>query len=224
MSANEERLGAELGIWTTCFYALSDVHCIPEGEDLAQLVHQKASEQGIGLHSGDVIVIACEAVSRAEGCTVCLGELEPSSQALDISADTGWSPRLCELYLRETRRTAGKPGICVSLHRLAAEWPAAEELSEEAVVVVPPRDANGSAGELRDRLQELYGTDLTVVISELHPDTAKRTRGSVAIGISGVRMTVEEANWLATAVSMVAREENQQPGAVIVRGLQLTRR
>jgi len=224
MGANEERRGAELGIWTTCFYAVPNMQCIREGEDLANLVYQEASARGLNLRSGDVIVVGCEAVSRAEGCTVCLAELEPSAQALDISVDTGWSARLCELYLRETKRTVAKPGVCISLHRLAAEWPAAGELSEEAVVVVPPHDANASATELHDRLQKLSGMELTVVISEMRADSLKQSRGSIAIGVSGARLTVEEANWLATAASMVARQANQWPGAVIVRGLQLTRR
>jgi len=192
--------GGAVGIWGAGFYVVPNIPSIREGDDLAQFVYRKTSEQGFRLRSGDVVIIGCEAVSRAEGPTICLADLEPSSQALDIARDTGWPTTLCELYLRETcGATPDKPGMCITLSRLAVECPgatgpASEADLKEAVAALPPRDANTSARKIRCHLQKLSGVDLTVVVSDMRPDSPKQDRRSIAIGVSGTPLTVEEAN------------------------------
>ena len=63
--------------------AITPVEGLPEirqGDDLGTLIAERSQ-----LESGDVVVVAQKAVSKAEGRVVRLAEVEPSDDALSVA-------------------------------------------------------------------------------------------------------------------------------------------
>src|SRR5919108_412951 len=76
------------------------VEGIPEvaaGDDLAELLAEAAA-----FEDGDVVVVAQKVVSKSEGRTVGLDDVEPSARARELAADE--DPRRLEVILREAAR------------------------------------------------------------------------------------------------------------------------
>src|SRR5205085_2442936 len=70
---------------------------VREGDDLGALLAAATR-----LEDDDVVVVAQKAVSKAEGRTVRLDEVEPSARARELAAGT--DPRRLEVILREAER------------------------------------------------------------------------------------------------------------------------
>ena len=83
--------------------ALPGIPAIDTGDDLAALLQEAAGRAGILLQDG-VLVVCQKVVSKAEGRSVRLAEVEPSEEALRYAAEDEKDPRHVELVLRETRR------------------------------------------------------------------------------------------------------------------------
>src|SRR3989304_3337547 len=84
------------------------------GDALAALLAEAAARQGTPLEAGDVVVVTQKVVSKAEGRTVALTDVEPGPDAVRLAAETEKDPRLVELVLRESRRIvrpAGPGGV-----------------------------------------------------------------------------------------------------------------
>ena len=69
-----------------------------------------AADQGQPLVDGDVVVVTSKIVSKAEGRTVELADVEPSPFAREWSAQWGKDPAVTELVLRESKRIVRQLG------------------------------------------------------------------------------------------------------------------
>src|SRR3990172_4272538 len=83
---------------------------VRRGDDLAALIQRAAEGQGTPLEAGDVVVVTQKVVSKAEGRTVALADVEPGPDAVRLAAETDKDPRLVELVLRESRRIVRQSG------------------------------------------------------------------------------------------------------------------
>ena len=131
---------------------------IGEGDDLATLILRAAGEQGTPLRDGDVLVVSHVVVSRAEGRTVDLREVEPSGAAENFAAFTGKDPRLVEVVLsdaRAVRRMA--PGVLITETRqgfvCANSGVDRSNVPGEEVVALLPEDPDESARRIRERIR-----------------------------------------------------------------------
>ena len=101
---------------------LTPIHGIPlikPGDNLGEILWQALLDNGIVLHSGDIIVLAQKIVSKAEGRLVNLSEIEPSPQAHELAKATQKDARFVELVLRESRKVLRyRPGTLIVEHRL----------------------------------------------------------------------------------------------------------
>jgi coenzyme F420-0:L-glutamate ligase/coenzyme F420-1:gamma-L-glutamate ligase len=86
---------------------------IPEvraGVDLAELLFAAAGR----LSDGDVLVVAHKIVSKAEGRTVALDDVEPGERALELAAEHGKDARVVEVVLRESSAIVrSRPGVLI---------------------------------------------------------------------------------------------------------------
>jgi coenzyme F420-0:L-glutamate ligase/coenzyme F420-1:gamma-L-glutamate ligase len=157
---------------------------IEEGADLADLVVAQTQ-----LEDGDVLVVAQKAVSKAEGRVVRLADVEPSEEARELAA--GQDPRHLEVILRETERIVRarpplviaetKHGfVCASAGVDASNAPAPDTL------VLLPRDPDASAAAIRDRIRELTGRSVGVVVSDSFGRAFRNGIAGVAIGAAGI--------------------------------------
>ncbi len=162
---------------------------VREGDDVAALVAAAAE-----LEDGDVVVVAHKVVSKAEGRVVRLAEVEPSAQARDLAADE--DPRRLEVILRESARVVRtRPPLVIAETRhgfvCASAGVDASNAPEPDTVVLLPEDPDASAARLRDRLRELSGADVAVIVSDSFGRAWRQGTTDVAIGCAGLRPLVD---------------------------------
>lgn len=166
---------------------------IGEGDDLAALIADAAE-----LEDDDVVVVAHKVVSKAEGRVVALGDLEPSVAAQEIAASDGRDARQVEAVLREAARIVRRRGglviaetrhgfVCASAGVDASNAPAAGE------VVLLPVDPDASAARVRERLRELTGREVGVLVTDSFGRAWRQGTTDVAIGAAGVPVLVDLA-------------------------------
>ena len=143
------------------------------------------------LADGDVLVIAHKIVSKAEGRTVALGDVDGRRGATRSAAAHGKDPRLVEVILRETDAIVrSRPGvlICRTRHGFvcANAGVDASNAGAEGEVVLLPADPDASARALRARLRELSGAAPAIVIADSFGRAWRVGQCDVALGIAGL--------------------------------------
>jgi coenzyme F420-0:L-glutamate ligase/coenzyme F420-1:gamma-L-glutamate ligase len=159
---------------------------IREGDDLGALIADRAE-----LLDGDVLVVAQKAVSKAEGRVVRLDEMEPSAQALELAA--GEDPRRLEVILRESARLVRtRPPLVIAETRhgfvCASAGVDSSNAPEAGTVVLLPEDPDASAARLRERVRELAGAEIGVIVSDSFGRPWRQGTTDVAIGAAGIEV------------------------------------
>lgn len=165
---------------------------IKYGDDLGHLICEAAAKQGTPIQDGDIIVVTHVIVSRAEGNVIDLNEVLPSEFAKTIAKEFGKDPRLVEIVLRESKSiirmgnghliTETKHGfICANAGVDKSNVPG------ERKVALLPRDPDLSARIIRQRIKEISGKDVAVIISDTHGRPLRNGEINVAIGVAGIK-------------------------------------
>jgi coenzyme F420-0:L-glutamate ligase / coenzyme F420-1:gamma-L-glutamate ligase len=206
-------------------------------DDLAALVVARAE-----LEDADVLVLAQKGVSKSEGRVVRLDGIEASDDAVRIAAGER-DPREIEVILREAKRIVRERGplvITETRHGFICASAGVDHSNapEPGVLVLLPLDPDASARRLRDRVQELSGKTVGVVITDSFGRPFRQGTTDVAIGVAGIpaildlRGTKDRigyelrasrtaiADEIAAAADL-ARGKAEGVPAVIVRGLRL---
>lgn len=184
--------------WDMIFRALPDIPLTQPGDNLTAIIAKAASDDGLILADGDVLVIAQKIVSKAEGRIVHLADITPSQRARNLARLTGRDARLCQLYLNESKAiTAVNGRHVVTIHRLGFEGTGAGvDMSNVAkrsdgYAVLLPEDPDGSARDIRDGVRELTGATVAVIISDSFGSAVRHGAYGAAIGVAGIRHVEE---------------------------------
>lgn len=231
------------------FLALADLPLVEAGDDLAAIILEGSSGSDWSLEDGDVVVIAQKIVSKAEGRTVRLADVEPSDRALEIAAQVHKDPRLVEVILGEAKQVIRtKPGVLIVEdrrglilanagvdHSNVAQDP--DSADEENTVLLLPEDPDASAEGLRAGLEERTGARVGVIITDSLGRPWRLGTVGFAIGVAGfpalldlrgrpdlfgqkLRTTdVGEADQVAAAASLLMGQVDEGRPVVVVRGL-----
>ena len=209
---------------------------VREGDDLAALIAERAP-----LEDGDVVVVAQKAVSKVEGRVVRLDELDPSERARALAG--GKDARHVEAILRESVRVVrAREGFLIAETRhgfvCASAGVDASNTPEGGTLVLLPVDPDASAARLRERLRELTGRDVAVLVTDSFGRPWRQGTTDVAIGAAGLTVlldlrgrrdptgyelhatTIAVADEIAGAAELVMGKTERIPAAV-VRGLSL---
>ena len=177
---------------TTMRYEVIGVQGIGEvrrGDDIARLIVEAADRQSTSVRPGDLLVIGQKIVSKAEGRLVSLSEVEPSPIALAMAAGLGKDPQLVEVILRESRRVVRMDkGILVTEthHGWVCANAGVDQSNVDAdSVTLLPEDSDRSARAVRDRVRQLTGADVFVIISDTFGRPWREGLTNVAIGLAG---------------------------------------
>src|SRR5947209_4178813 len=101
------------------YTGLPGIPLIGEGDDLSDIITIVLREAGIGLMSGDVLVIAQKIVSKAEGRRASLSDFTPSAEARRLAEIVRKDPRHVEAILSEsTEVIRASEGVLIVAHRL----------------------------------------------------------------------------------------------------------
>ena len=219
---------------------LIPVHGLPEirkDDDLAALVVAL-----VELQPHDVLVLAQKAVSKAEGRVVRIDDYEASAQAIELAAGER-DPREVEVILRESKRIVRERGplvIVETQHGFVCASAGVDHSNapEHGTLVLLPVDPDASARVVRERIEELTGVDVGVIVTDSFGRPFRQGTTDVAIGVAGVpamldlRGTTDRigyelrssrgaiADEIAGAADL-ARGKAEGVPAVVVRGLRL---
>ena len=159
---------------------------IREGDDLAAMTAER-----VELEDADVLVVAQKVVSKVEGRVVRLEEIEPSERALELANDD--DPRRTEAILRETAEIVRiRPPLLIVQTRhgftCASAGVDASNAPEPGMLVLLPLDPDASAARIRDRVRELTGKTVGVIVSDSFGRPWRMGTTDVAIGSAGIRV------------------------------------
>jgi coenzyme F420-0:L-glutamate ligase/coenzyme F420-1:gamma-L-glutamate ligase len=171
-------------------FGVTDLPIIKEGDDLAALICQAAMKQGTPIQNGDVIVITHVVVSRSEGNIVNLNSVRPSLFANSVAKKLNKDPKLVEVILQESNGivrmrdgkliTETKQGlVCANSGIDRSNVPG------EGNVALLPVNADQSAHRIRQKIREICGRDVAVIISDTHGRPLRQGEINIAIGVAG---------------------------------------
>ncbi len=200
------------------------------------------------LRDRDVLVIAQKIVSKAEGRSIDLATVTPSTRAVALAAEVGKDPRLVEVILAEsTRVVRSRPNLLIMQHRLGFVMAnagadhsnvARSDGIDRALLL--PLDPDGSAEHLRAALAEKLGVRLGVIISDSFGRPWRRGTVGVAIGSAGLPSLIDMrgrpdlfgrtlevtvigfADEIAAAAGLLQGQAAEAQPVVVVRGLNWT--
>ncbi len=164
---------------------------IVEGTDLAATIVDAAAAAGKALADGDIVVVTSKIVSKSEGRTVELADVDPSPFAVEWSKQWDKDPAVTEIVLREAKRIVRQVGpvlITETHYGFVCANSGVDQSSSGAHgrVVVLPTDPDASARRVRAGLRQL-GVDVAVIISDTFGRAWREGQTDIAIGIAGMQ-------------------------------------
>ena len=221
---------------------LIGVEGLPEvnpGDDLAELIGAR-----VELQAGDVLVVAQKVVSKSEGRMRRLADVVAGAEAVRLAPRliAAPDPRLVQVVLDESVRLLRSERVLITETRQGYISANAgvdhSNIPGSDVVTLLPEDADLSAERLRDRLLEVTGIAVGVIVSDTFGRPWRLGIVNVALGVAGLPALLDLrgsrddagkelhatvlaiADDVAAAAGLVMGKTNRTP-VVVVRGLEL---
>jgi coenzyme F420-0:L-glutamate ligase/coenzyme F420-1:gamma-L-glutamate ligase len=218
--------------------ALEGLPELREGDDLAALV---AAALPADLANGDVVSVVHKVVSKAEGRTRRLEQIEPGERARALAAEHGKDPRVVQAVLDESSsvlRAGHGVLVCETRHGLICANAGVDRsnAADPDELVLLPLDPDASARALRAGIAAARGVRPAVLISDSFGRAWRLGQTDVAIGCAGLvplddwrgRHDAQGRELQATAIAVadavagaadLARAKDAALPVVLVRGL-----
>lgn len=184
---------------------LSKIPLIRHGDNLADIILNAMRTEAVDLQDNDVFVLAQKIVSKSEGRMVNLADVIPSPRAEELSRQVEKDPRLIELILGESSEVLRvRKDVMVVEHRLGFVCANAgidhsnvmgESNENGDFVLLLPEDPDMSAKELRNKIKNLTGKKIGVMIIDSHGRAWRNGTVGMCIGLSGIPAVVDERGW-----------------------------
>lgn len=220
---------------------------VEEGDDIVGLIADCLRANDLVLENGDILVVAQKIISKAENRYVYLRDVEPSSEALALAAQTDKDPRQVELVLRESREVVRKRrGVIVVEHRNGyvhanAGIDRSNIVSDEdnPRLLLLPENPDVSAKSIRDSLYYKLGVKVQVIINDSAGRAWRMGTQGFAIGTAGFEPLVDKVGQrdifgtplqvtqialgdeLAAAASLLMGQADERRPVVVVKGAKL---
>ena len=163
---------------------------VQPGAQLAAAIAEAAAAAGTPLVDGDIVVVTSKIVSKAEGRTVEIADVEPSPFAREWSAAWDKDPAVTEVVLREAKRVVRQLGpvlITETHHGFVCANSGVDQSSSGAHgrAVLLPVDPDASARTIRAGFVAA-GIDAAVIISDTFGRAWREGQTDIAIGVAGI--------------------------------------
>jgi len=218
---------------------------VKEGDDLAQLICTAMKQQQTPIENGDIIIITHVIASRAEGNTVKLDSMVPSEFASTIARQLGKDPALVEVILKESKsivRMGDGHLITETKHGFVCANAGVDQSNVPGgrTVTPLPKNPDRTARKIRQKIMELTGKDVAVIISDTHGRPLREGEINIAVGVAGINpirdrrgetdlfgyvLRVKQtaiADELASAAELAIGQANEGIPVAIVRGYPYT--
>ena len=171
--------------------ALGGIPEISAGDDLAAVIATASRAQRVAITSDDVLVIAHKVVSKAEGRTRHLADVEPTPKASELANALNKDPSLVQVVLDESREVLrASHGVLVAVTRhgfvCANAGVDASNVPGDDALVLLPEDPDRSARDLRARINHLLKATPAILITDSFGRAWRQGQVDVAIGCAGL--------------------------------------
>jgi coenzyme F420-0:L-glutamate ligase/coenzyme F420-1:gamma-L-glutamate ligase len=160
---------------------------VAPGDDLAELISPR-----IKLLAGDVIVVAQKVVSKSEGRMRHLADVTASDEAVRIATHliAAPDPWMVQVVLDESVRVVRSERTLITETRqgyvCANGGVDHSNIPGSDLVTLLPDDPDASAERLRDRLREMTGVTVGVIVSDTFGRPWRMGIVNVALGVAGL--------------------------------------
>jgi coenzyme F420-0:L-glutamate ligase/coenzyme F420-1:gamma-L-glutamate ligase len=228
--------------------ALPELPEVGPGDDLGRLAAEAwwrlaVDDPTLAPQPGDVLVVTQKVVSKAEGRTVSLADVEPRPAAVEFARRWDKDPRHVEVVLRESAHVLRmERGLIISrTHHgfvCANAGVDASNVGGADTVTLLPDDPDRSAARIRERIHDELGVLVNVIVSDSFGRPWRLGITDVALGLAGflplddLRGTpdadgrimhatvVAVADELASAAELASGKTSRRP-LVLIRGAHL---
>jgi coenzyme F420-0:L-glutamate ligase/coenzyme F420-1:gamma-L-glutamate ligase len=231
------------------FRAIEGLPRVQPGDDIAALLVAALTASATQLQTHDVIVVTSKVIAKAEDRFVDLATVQPSERAKEVAQATGKDARAVEVILWDSERISrlSRDVLIVRHHGGHVSANAGLDQSNAAPdhaspgsgpwVLRLPSDADASAAWLRQRLEQQFGVQIAVLISDSFGRPFRLGTIGAAIGASGLAPLSDQrgrldldgrrlehtetatADQICAAADLVCGQANEGRAAVLVRGL-----
>ncbi|WP_164999278.1 coenzyme F420-0:L-glutamate ligase [Methanohalophilus profundi] len=218
-------------------FTVDDIPLVKPGDDIAAMICERAA-----LEDGDVLVIASTIIAKAENELFSLEDITPSACAIGIGKRDDKDPRLVQAVLdRCSECFVESPVMLVQSDRAHVCINAGVDDSnvENDLLADLPQDADASARSIGQRVEEITGCRVAVVVTDTNGRAFRLGQTGVAIGLYhatpiyywrgkkdlfGYEMQISEeavADEVAAAANLLMGEGSGGNPVVVVRGIPL---
>ena len=222
---------------------IQGIPLIQPGDSVANVILEAVMTHGPTLGNGDIIVLAQKIVSKAEGRFVDLDTIKPSAKAKKLAKETNKDPRFVEVVLAESQDVVRyREDVLIVESKLGLVHANAgidrSNVKNGAInqLLLLPEDPDGSAKQIKLRLEDRCGIKLGVIINDSMGRAWRRGTIGQAIGSAGLTIVqdlrgsqdlfgqtmetteVAVADELAAAASFVMGQRGESVPAVVIRG------
>jgi coenzyme F420-0:L-glutamate ligase/coenzyme F420-1:gamma-L-glutamate ligase len=226
-------------IAATALDGIPEVHA---GDEPATLIADALARTGASLTPGAVVVVAHKLISKAEGRTRRLSEVDVSDRAAQLAAQLDKDPRHVQVVLDESAEVRrADHGVLISVTRhgfvCANAGVDASNSADDDTVILLPTDPDASARRLRAGLRQRTGSAPAVLVTDSFGRAWRHGQCDVAIGCAGLAALEDwrgrrdrrgrelKATWIAVADQLaaaadLARAKDAGQPAVLITGAQ----
>ena len=218
-------------------FIVKGIPLIKEGDDLATIISSR-----FNLVDNDIVVICSTVVSKAEGRIRDLNSYKPTDKAIKIAEKLGKDAKIIQAVLEESEEVlidypillvkAKFGNICINAGIDASNV-------ERGKILLPPLNPQKSAEEIRNRIEEISGKKVGVIITDTNGRCFRKGVVGFAIGVAGIEamrdwvgkkdlygnmleVTVEcVADEIAAFANLLMGEGGDGTPVVVIRGLDL---
>jgi coenzyme F420-0:L-glutamate ligase/coenzyme F420-1:gamma-L-glutamate ligase len=177
---------------------MMELHALPiwgigdvlAGDSVADLIVDALALGGLRLHVGDILVVKHKIVSKAEGRTVELAKVKPSTTARRFAAKNGSDARVVELALREAKRVVRKEHVLITetAHGLVCANSGVDISNVDGgkTAVLLPLDPDRSAARILQRIRKRTTLHVPVIIADSFGRAWREGLNEVAVGVAGM--------------------------------------
>jgi coenzyme F420-0:L-glutamate ligase / coenzyme F420-1:gamma-L-glutamate ligase len=163
---------------------------VAKGDSVGDLIIDALALSGLRLHVGDILVVKHKIVSKAEGRTVELASIKPSSAAHKFAAKNHTDARVIELALREAKRVVRKEHVLITetSHGFVCANSGVDVSNVDGgrTAVLLPVDPDRSASQILRRIRKRTTLHIPVIIADSFGRAWREGLNEAAIGVAGM--------------------------------------
>lgn len=219
---------------------LENIPIVDKSSNISEIIKDAIIKQGCILQHGDIILIAETLISKAEDNFIVFDDLTPSDKAIELAKKSKKDPKLVQAILDESVevvRVGPKFIITETKHGFVCANAGIDESNVGDGLATPmPVNADKSALKIREFLENEFGEDIAVIITDTQGRAFRFGAIGTAIGCSGITplwkrvgekdlygreletTEIATADELSAAASLIMGQADEGLPVVLIRG------